>query len=159
MLSSKYSLNCCTCLIWFEFELKTLEKINGKGVRNSLEIEKPISAQSVQQAQPRARAPTRHRCLTVGSRLSAPALAPLLSLSSSRCPVGQPCHRRSFRTRPRLSLCPTEPTCQSIPNLPPTSLAMDAPTTARSPATFSSLCLFRSRTPLAHFPPLTCALS
>jgi hypothetical protein len=43
-------LNCCTCLIWFEFEtwfefeLKTLEKINGKGIRNSLEIEKPISA-------------------------------------------------------------------------------------------------------------------
>jgi hypothetical protein len=43
-------LNCCTCLIWFEFktwfefELKTLEKINGKGIRNSLEIEKLISA-------------------------------------------------------------------------------------------------------------------
>jgi hypothetical protein len=52
MLSSKYSLNCCTCLIWFEFEtwfefeLKTLEKINRKGIRNSLEIERPISAQS-----------------------------------------------------------------------------------------------------------------
>jgi hypothetical protein len=29
---------------WFEFELKTLEKINGKGIRNSLEIEKLISA-------------------------------------------------------------------------------------------------------------------
>jgi hypothetical protein len=31
---------------WFEFELKTLEKINRKGIRNSLEIERPISAQS-----------------------------------------------------------------------------------------------------------------
>jgi hypothetical protein len=46
MLSSKYSLNCCTCLIWFEFEtwfeieLKTLEKINRKGIRNSLKLEK-----------------------------------------------------------------------------------------------------------------------
>jgi hypothetical protein len=36
MLSLKYSLNGCTCLIWFdfetwfEFELKTLEKIKWK---------------------------------------------------------------------------------------------------------------------------------
>jgi hypothetical protein len=43
MMSSKYSLNCCICLIWFEFEtsfefeLKTLEKINRKAIRNSLE--------------------------------------------------------------------------------------------------------------------------
>jgi hypothetical protein len=73
--------------------------------------------------------------------------------------VGQPCRRRSSRTRARFSLCPTEPNCQSVPNFPPTSLAVDAPTTARSPATFSSPCLFRSRTPLAHFPPLSCALS
>jgi hypothetical protein len=29
MLSSKYSLNLCTCLIWFELELKTLEKFVG----------------------------------------------------------------------------------------------------------------------------------
>jgi hypothetical protein len=46
MLSSKNSLNCCTSLIcfeietWFEFELKTLEKINRKGIENSLKIEK-----------------------------------------------------------------------------------------------------------------------
>jgi hypothetical protein len=52
MLSSKYSLNCCTCLIWFkietwfEFELKTLEKINRKGIGNSLGNRKTISAQS-----------------------------------------------------------------------------------------------------------------
>jgi hypothetical protein len=51
MLSSKYSLNCCTCLIsfeietWFDFELKTLEKINRKGIRNSRKKENSISAQ------------------------------------------------------------------------------------------------------------------
>jgi hypothetical protein len=75
--------------------------------------------------------------------------------------VGQPCRRRSSRTRACFSLCPAEPTCQSVPNLPPTSLVVDAPTTARSPAMFSSPCLFRSRTSLDHFPvpPLACALS
>jgi hypothetical protein len=40
-IEPKYSLNCCTYLIWFEFEswfefkLKTPEKINRKGNRNS----------------------------------------------------------------------------------------------------------------------------
>jgi hypothetical protein len=49
MLSLKYSLNCCTCLnwfefeYWFEFELKTLEKIKRKAFRKSLEKEKAIS--------------------------------------------------------------------------------------------------------------------
>jgi hypothetical protein len=43
-IESKYPLNCCIYLIWFEFELKTLEKINRKTIRNSLEIEKAISA-------------------------------------------------------------------------------------------------------------------
>jgi hypothetical protein len=46
MLSSKYSLNCCTCLIWFEFELKTLEKINRKAIRNCLENRKRNFSQS-----------------------------------------------------------------------------------------------------------------
>jgi hypothetical protein len=31
---------------WFEFELKTLEKINRKAIRNSLKMEKPNSAKS-----------------------------------------------------------------------------------------------------------------
>jgi hypothetical protein len=52
-----------------------------------------------------------------------------------------------------------DPTRQSIPNLSPTSLIVDAPTTARSPATFSSSYPFTSRTLLAHFPSLICALS
>jgi hypothetical protein len=47
-IEPKYSLNCCTYLIWFEFELKTLEKINRKAIRNSLEIEKAISAHLAQ---------------------------------------------------------------------------------------------------------------
>jgi hypothetical protein len=87
------------------------------------------------------------------------ALAPLLSLSPTRGPVGQPCRRRSSCTRARFSLCPAEPTYQSVPNLLPTSLAVDAPTTECSPATFSSPHLFRRRTLLAHFPPLTCTLN
>jgi hypothetical protein len=45
-IEPKYSLKYCPYLIWFEFEtrfefeLKTLEKINRKAIRNSLEIEK-----------------------------------------------------------------------------------------------------------------------
>jgi hypothetical protein len=47
----KYSLKCCTSLnlfeyeTWVEFELKTLEKINRKGIRNSRKIGKANSAQ------------------------------------------------------------------------------------------------------------------
>jgi hypothetical protein len=50
-IEPKYSLNCCIYLIWFEFEtwfefeFKTLEKINRKAIRKSLEKGKPISAQ------------------------------------------------------------------------------------------------------------------
>jgi hypothetical protein len=117
MLSSNYSLNCCTCLIWFEFEtwfefeLKTLEKINRKGIRNSLKLEKPNLAHLAQVGQP-ARAPApRPRSLSRPS---------VLSLSPSRCPVGQACRCRSSRTRARFSLCPADPTCQLVPNLPPT---------------------------------------
>jgi hypothetical protein len=48
-------------LIWFEyetcfeFELKTLEKINRKAIRNSLEKEKAFLAQSAQLGRARAR--------------------------------------------------------------------------------------------------------
>jgi hypothetical protein len=57
-IESKYSLNCCIYLIWFEFEfeLKTLEKINRKAIRNSLEIEIAISAH-LAQVGPAPRAP------------------------------------------------------------------------------------------------------
>jgi hypothetical protein len=67
--------------------------------------------------------------------------------------------RAPARADTRLSLCSADPTCQSVPNLKPTSLAMDVPTSACSPTTFSSPRHFRSRMLLAHFPSLTCALS
>jgi hypothetical protein len=165
MLNPKYSLNCCTCLIWFEFEtwfefeLKTLEKINRKAIRNSLENGKAISAQ-VGPLSPARRARLHPRAL--GAWQTGPACrrqpSRPLSLSLSRCSVGPIYRRRSSRTRAR-SLCPEDPTRQSVPNLLPMSLAVDVPTTARSPATFSSSRPFRSRTQLAYFPSLTCALS
>jgi hypothetical protein len=88
MLSSKYSLNCCTCLIWlefktwFEFELKTLKKINRKCIRKSLEIEKLISAQSAQQAQPRAPSVPNRRVPPVDASPRAPSLPLSLPLPS-----------------------------------------------------------------------------
>jgi hypothetical protein len=129
MLNYKYSLNCCTCLIWFEFELKTLEKINRKGIRNSLKIEKTHFS-PVDPAGP-ASCP---RALGVSQAGPACRRQPARSLSPSCCPVDQSCRHLFSRLRAR-SLCSAEPTCQPVPNLPPTSLAMDAPTTARSPAT------------------------
>jgi hypothetical protein len=78
-IEPKYSLNSCTYLIWFEFELKTLEKINKKGNRNYRKIEKANSAQVGPFSRACARAPARPLCLTGGSRLSAPTstLTPL----------------------------------------------------------------------------------
>jgi hypothetical protein len=61
-IEPKYSLNCCTYLIWFEFEswfefkLKTLEKINRKGNRNSRKKKKANSAQTSPLSPARARA-------------------------------------------------------------------------------------------------------
>jgi hypothetical protein len=141
MLNPKYSLNCCTWLIWFEFEtsfefeLKTLEKINGKAIRNSLENGKPNSAQVGPLSQTPAPALARPRCLTGGSRLSAPTPAHPLSPSLSRCPVGQACRRSFSRPRARFPLCPADPTCQSSVTSRPRYPAVDAPTSARSPAT------------------------
>jgi hypothetical protein len=88
-IEPKYSLNCCTYLIWFDFEswfefkLKTLEKINRKGNRNSRKKEKAISAQTspLSPAPARAPVPTRPQCLTGEPRLSAPTRALSLPLS------------------------------------------------------------------------------
>jgi hypothetical protein len=79
-IEPKYSLNCCTYLIWFEFEtwfefeLKTIEKINRKGNRNSRKKEKANSAQTspLSPACARAPAPARPWCLTGGPQPSAP---------------------------------------------------------------------------------------
>jgi hypothetical protein len=63
-----------------------------------------------------------------------------------------------FRTR-SLSLCLANPTRQPVPNLSPTSLAVNAPTSSCSPATSTRPHPFRPHAPLAHFSLLTCALS
>jgi hypothetical protein len=45
--------------IWFEFDLKSIEKIKRKGIKNSREKEKPISAHSAQLSPARPRPRTR----------------------------------------------------------------------------------------------------
>jgi hypothetical protein len=140
--------------------LKTLEKINRKGIRNSLKTEKLNSAQIAQAGPtPRQRARTRAPAPACFARMLPP-------LSPSRCPVGQSCRRRFSRARApflplrgwpypsvltarsRISLLlprgshPSAPS--AVPNLSPTHPTMDAPTTARSLATFSRPLPFRS---------------
>jgi hypothetical protein len=103
--------------------LKTLEKINRKAIKNSLENGKAISAQvGPSGLAPRAcaSAPARPRSLTSGPHLSAPTLAPLLSLSPSRCSVGPTCQHRFFSHVLALSL-PRGPHPSAVPNLSPTS--------------------------------------
>jgi hypothetical protein len=78
-IEPKYSLNCCIYLIWFQFELKTIEKINRKAIRKSLEKGKTQFSPSWS-TKPNP-APARPRCLTGGPRLSPPTSAPSLSLS------------------------------------------------------------------------------
>jgi hypothetical protein len=120
-IEPKYSLNCCTYLIWFEFELKTLEKINRKEIRNSLENRKPNSAQ-VGPLSPTPRAHARARVPSVPDRRAPPVGAnpSALTLSPSRCSVGPICRRRPFSPRP-LSLCLSRRAHLSvIPNVPPT---------------------------------------
>jgi hypothetical protein len=51
-IEPKFSLKCCTYLIWFEIELKTLEKINRKTIRNSRKKEKLIRPKAAHLAQP-----------------------------------------------------------------------------------------------------------
>jgi hypothetical protein len=71
----------------------------------------------------RAPAPACPRCLTGGSRLSAPNRAPSLPLSLSRCSVGPIYRRRSSRTRARsLSVSRTPPVSPS-----PTSCQCPSP--------------------------------
>jgi hypothetical protein len=128
MLNSKYSLNCCTCLIWFEFELKTLEKINRKAIRNSLENGKAISAQvGPLSVAPRAPSVPDRRVPPVGANPR--ALSPTLS----RCSVGPICRRRYSRTLAR-SL--------SIPWTPPIS---PSPTTRPRPSPWTRSRVLRPR--------------
>jgi hypothetical protein len=103
MLVPKYSLNWCICLTWFEFELKTLEKIKIKAIRNSWKKRKPIQPKPAQSSPAGPR--TRPRCPTGGLHLSAVVSFPArsLSLSSSLCSVGPGCRRWS-PARPRAPL-------------------------------------------------------
>jgi hypothetical protein len=159
---------------WFEFELKTLEKIKRKAIRNSLEKEKNIFS-PVSPARPRARP----RRLTGGPHLPVTACVGARALSPSRCPVGQACRRSprarahslslsggpfpsALATRSRsflLSAPRTPPVRFPVPNISPTP----PPWTRPRPRVFRlpphTLAPFRARTPLAHFPLLICAPS
>jgi hypothetical protein len=140
---------------WFEFELKTLEKINRKSIRNSLKMEKPNSAQLAQAGPTRACA--RARALARADRrphLSACSARSLSPLSPSCCLVGQSCRLRFPRTRARsLSLArgPHQLDPSSLTSRPRTPV-VDAPSTARFPATSARPRPIRARTPLVHFP-------
>jgi hypothetical protein len=96
--------------------LKTLEKINRKGNRNSRKKEKANSAQT----SPLSPAPRACLCpRALGARQAGPACRRqpecTHSLSLSRCSVGPSYRHHSFPSpRPlSLSLCPAVPTCQS----------------------------------------------
>jgi hypothetical protein len=123
-IEPKYSLNCSTYLIWFEFEtlfefeLKTLEKINRKEIRNSRKKEKVNSAQTspLSLARARARVPSvpDRRALPVGINPS--ALTPSLSLL-----CGAELSAPFFCLAPTLSLSLSRrPHLSAIPNLSPT---------------------------------------
>jgi hypothetical protein len=101
------------------------------------------------------------RCLTGGSRLSAPARACSLSLSLSLL-CGADLSAPFLSYARALSLCLADPTRQPPqPSLTsrPHSPAMDAPTTARSLAMFSSLRPFRSPHTTCPLPLLICSLN
>jgi hypothetical protein len=100
--------------------LKTLEKINRKAIRKSLEKGKPISAQvgPISLARARMLAPARPLFLTGGPRLSAPAPARPLSLAA---PWAIPVGTGSLACAHSPSLCPTVPTCQSSSTFRPQS--------------------------------------
>jgi hypothetical protein len=138
-IEPKYSLNCCIYLIWFEFELKTLEKINRKAIRKSLEKGKLISAQTGPLSPVPAPAPACLRCLTGGPRLSAPnrARSPSLSLAAL---WGRAVGAVLFPV-PSLSVPPSPLVSRPKP-LAHDLLAVDAPTSTRSPAMSLRPCPF-----------------
>jgi hypothetical protein len=164
-IEPKYSLNCCIYLIWFEFEtwfefeLKTLEKINRKAIRKSLEKRKTNSAQV---------GPLSPTPLALGAWQAGPAcrrqparpLSPLSLAAPWARLVGavlsHACPLLSLSHRPHLSAPPQPPT-HDLP-------AVDAPTSARSPAMsahpspFWAPCPARPP-PLSHLRPLPDSLA
>jgi hypothetical protein len=160
-IEPKYSLNCCTYLIWFEFEtwfefeFKTLEKINSKGNRNYRKKEKANSAQTSPLSLACARAPSvpDRQASPVGANPS--VFTPSLSLVA---PWGRAVGTTLSPSAPTLSLCPTVPTCQLSPTSRPWSPRRGRPCSrvlrpcprARAP--------FEPRALLAHLPLFICAL-
>jgi hypothetical protein len=96
--------------------LKTLKKINRKTIRNSLEIEKAISAQVGPLSPALARAPCALQAGPACRRKPERAL----SLSLSRCPVGQTCRRWFPHVRPLSLSLPRRLHWSAVLNLPPT---------------------------------------
>jgi hypothetical protein len=158
-IEPKYSLNCCIYLIWlefetwFEFQLKTLVKINRKAIRNSLEIEKVISTH-LAQADPAPRALGVWQAGPACRRKPERALSPPLSL-----PCGLDLSVLVPWRAPTLPL--------SVPSSPPVSRpqppahdlpAVDAPTTARSPATSVRPRPFWAPRPARPLPSLICVV-
>jgi hypothetical protein len=142
-----------------KLELKTLEKINRKGNRNSRKIEKTNSAQVGPFSPAPVCAPARPLCLTGGSRLSAPTRARSLPSLSLAAPWGRAVDVVSLARTRSLSLCPAVPTCQPVSNLPPT---ISPPWTHPRPRVLrprpSRRVPFDPRALLAHLPSLICAL-
>jgi hypothetical protein len=140
--------------------LKTLEKINRKGIRNSLEIEKAILAHLAQVGPvPRAPAHACPRCLTGGPRLSAPAytLNPSLSLSLAAL-WGRFVGAVPFPRARSLSVPPSPPVSHPQPpahDPPPWTCPRPRVLRPRPRACVP----FQPRALLAHLPSLTCALS
>jgi hypothetical protein len=134
--------------------LKTLEKINRKAIRNSLENGKANSAQ-VGPPGPAPRAPL------VPDRGAPPVGANPRALSPS-FPLaalwGRPVGAVYFRSR-AFSLRLADPTHQPVPNLSPTSLPWTRPRPRVLRPSPYALVPFEPRAPLDHFPLLTCALS
>jgi hypothetical protein len=101
--------------------LKTLEKINRKAIRKSLEKGKPISAQVGPLSTSRARAPPvpDRRAPPVGANQRA-LIPPPLSLSLAT-PWARPVSAGSLACAHSPSLCPAVPTCQPSSTFRPRS--------------------------------------
>jgi hypothetical protein len=164
-IEPKYSLKCCTYLIWFEvetwfeFELKTLEKINRKDNRNSRKIGKANSAQGSPLSPAHARAPVPARpcswqadpaCRRKPERPLSLALSLLRGADLSALLLSP------TPTLP-LSTPPTPPVSASLTSRP-RSPPVDAPTTVRSPATTEPPRPARPP-PLYHLHPLPSSLA
>jgi hypothetical protein len=134
--------------------LKTLEKINRKGIRNSRKKENSISAQP---ARAHAGAPVRADRQPPPVSLSHPRALSPLSLLLPGGPVLSAPFSLSTHTFSLAGLRtpPVRPPSLTSARTP----AVDASTSARFLATSARPRPFRARTPLVHFPLLICALS